>query len=316
MEFPDHGFELRHLAPQGVRRRVGPLGGEEADGAVAPVVLQILAGDGVFPGELELVELHDGKKLQTGDAQLLEVGDLLHHSQIGPGMLHPRMGTHGEAPHMGFVDDALPQRVIQRPVPLPVEIIVDDDALGHPGGVELGVEGKVPLRGVGVPAQGPVEPPAEIPRQRLGVGVQEDLVPVEAVAPFRVVGPVNPVLVEGAGSDPREKRVPDIPGAVQPGVEKNLLPGLPVLGTVEEEQRNRRGVTGENRELGSPRMRARPERQRLSGQHVPLHPKNLATAWMTNCGLSAWTQCPAPGTVTISARGKNLRASGRSSSRM
>ena len=48
-----------------------------------------------------------------------------------PGMGDPGRRAHGEASHVRLVDRAEAQGSRQRPVPLPVEIIVDDDALGH-----------------------------------------------------------------------------------------------------------------------------------------------------------------------------------------
>ena len=68
---PDHGLELLHLATRRGRAcAVLRVGGEEADGVVAPVVGEALVDQGGVVGEV--VHRH---QLDRGDPELLEVVD-------------------------------------------------------------------------------------------------------------------------------------------------------------------------------------------------------------------------------------------------
>src|SRR3954451_1139447 len=80
----------------------------------------------------------------------------------------------------------------------PGECRVDDDALGHSTRVVPSIK-----RQVGACAAGAISEmgiaPDEASRQFFGVGVDEELVRVEAEPAFRLVAAVNPITVEPSG---------------------------------------------------------------------------------------------------------------------
>ena len=74
------------------RDAVARVRGEEADRAVAPVVDAAAARRRAVPHDLGLVELEDRQQLDRGDAQLLEVRDLLDDAEKVPGCVTPEVG--------------------------------------------------------------------------------------------------------------------------------------------------------------------------------------------------------------------------------
>ncbi len=66
---------------------VAGVGGKEADGAVAPVVVELISV--VLAVVLHLVELEDGHKLHSVYAQLLKIWYLLPKALEGAGVRHP-----------------------------------------------------------------------------------------------------------------------------------------------------------------------------------------------------------------------------------
>ncbi len=126
----DQGLQLIDLHAELARGGVAGLGGEEAEGAVAPVVQQQCAVHGAGPAVLELVELVDRHQLDAVDAQLFQVGDLLADAGEGAGELDARRRVPGEAAHVHLVDDQVFDRRLERPVALPVEVVEDDAGRG------------------------------------------------------------------------------------------------------------------------------------------------------------------------------------------
>ena len=83
------------LLPPGRLRdlpRIGRLRREEGGGAVAPVVCQGFAGEGVEFLRFVFIELLDWEELDGGDAQLLEVRDLFDDAAEGARCLSPDEG--------------------------------------------------------------------------------------------------------------------------------------------------------------------------------------------------------------------------------
>ena len=115
----DHGLELLHLLAAGAAGGVAVVRGEEADGVVAPVVVQALVVQ-VAVGD----ELVHGHQLDGGDAQPLQVRDdgRVRQAQVGPALL---VGDDrvllGQPPDVRLVDDGLVVGGPRRPVQAPVE---------------------------------------------------------------------------------------------------------------------------------------------------------------------------------------------------
>ena len=142
----------------------------------------------------------DRHELDGGDAQVGQVLDDggVDQSRVGPPQLGGDLGVeHGQPPHVGLVDDRLVVGVARRPVVAPVEEGADDHAAGHVGGGVLGVAGPGVEHVVGVQGGGGLH----LPGDGLGVGVQEELGGVAAVAVVGVVGAGDPVAVVLPGVD-------------------------------------------------------------------------------------------------------------------
>ena len=103
---------------------VARVGGEEAVGAVAPEVRQ--TGLPHLLRDVLFVEGHHRHQLDMGDAEVLEVGDLLHQAGEGPGVRDPGRGMAGEAAHMQLVDHHPLRRDGQGLIAAPVVVVGQD----------------------------------------------------------------------------------------------------------------------------------------------------------------------------------------------
>src|SRR6185312_2254426 len=117
----------------------------------------------------------------------------------------------GKAAQMGLVDDrAIPGDGAAARLALPVEIGVDDDAFVHVRLAVALVESRV------VPAFHAVAEhcrmPLEVAEMAAGIGVEQQLMRVEAVAGGGLVGTVYAVAVNRAGPDAARIAVPHLVG--------------------------------------------------------------------------------------------------------
>ena len=177
----DHPLELAHLLAARAARRVRGVRREVADRAVAPVVRQALLVQEALVGDVV-----DRQQLDRGDAQALHVVQRLVGGQAGVRaaqvLAHGRV-AHGEAADVGLVDHRLVPGPARRGVALPVEALVDDHAARHRVGVVVVVELEVGgVAAVGHVGQHVRRVPADRPVDGLGVGVEQQLVRVEAMA--------------------------------------------------------------------------------------------------------------------------------------
>src|SRR5688572_24060883 len=173
-------------------RRVGGVArvrGEEADRVVAPIVRQIS-----LQQEIIIDERMNGQQLDGGDAECLDVGDdvLVREAAEGAALAlgHLRVPL-GVAAHVRLVDDgAVPGHGTPHLLALPVEVGVDDDAFGHEGRAVALIEGEI-----GLLVLQRVAEHRRIPGQaadvRARVGIEEQLVGVEAMALFGRVRAVH-----------------------------------------------------------------------------------------------------------------------------
>ena len=167
----------------------------------------------------------------------------------------------GEALDVGLVDDRVGERGARGLVALPVKEVVDDDGPGDGAGVVLVVELQVGVLGVletvgrDVGQHVGVVRPIHHAVDRLGVGVDQQLVGVEAVPLHRRVGPVHAIAVALPRPDPGQVAVPVVrPAGVD--VDRRL-----VALVVEQAQRDALGVLGEEAEVGPVAVPGGPERE-------------------------------------------------------
>jgi hypothetical protein len=98
--------------------------------------------------------------------------------------------------------------------------------------------------------------PAQVPVEGLGVGVDEQLVVVEPVPAFRIVGAVDPIAIELAGAHIREVAVPDL---VRVFRQRHPV-GLALAFRIEEAEFDLLGVRGEQREIDAAAVPGRAKR--------------------------------------------------------
>ncbi len=217
VQVADHRLELLHVgARRGEPRRAGArvpeVRGEEGDRVVAPVVAQPALHEGVV-----VDELMDRHELDRGDPEALQVRDgrRVRDRRVRAAHLLGDLGVQvGQALDVRLVDDGLVVRRAGRTVVVPVEERVHDDGLGHVlcrvvvvdlvGVVEVVAEQRL-VPGVGG-AQRAVD--------RLGVGVDQQLVRVAALPLLGVERAVDAVAVALPGDDAGQVAVPDEPVAL------------------------------------------------------------------------------------------------------
>src|SRR4051794_6061070 len=110
---------------------------------------------------------------------------------------------------VGLIDDRVFPRDRWSAVLPPRECRVNDDALGHSARVVPSIK-----RQVGACAAGAISEmgiaPDEAPRELFGIGVDEELVRVEAVSALGLVAAVNPIPIELSRRYIVQIAVPDV----------------------------------------------------------------------------------------------------------
>ena len=184
-----HALELAHLLAAAPGGRVLRVGGEVADRAVAPVVAQA-----PFEQERLVGDVVHGQQLDRGHAQVLEVGDRRLGGQpgVGPAQVLTDLGVgHGEALDVGLVDDGVGERDPWGTVALPQKASSITTDLGTAGESSSSSGSKsassLPVGDIGQHVG--VVAPVDHAFDRLGVGVDQQLVGVEAVTLVGLVGP-------------------------------------------------------------------------------------------------------------------------------
>src|SRR5258705_6483172 len=168
-----------------------------------------------------------------------------------------------------LVDEELFELEIGRCRPLPVEPIVDDDALRDDGGVVAAILNALTGTGLRIVGEQQVVGVAELPGHGLRVGIEKQFGVVESQAPFRAVLTANLVAVQLSGVDAFYECVPHEPVAL---LQTNDVRGIAVS-LVEEEQEHVRGVLGVQREVDAGRRRRRAQwvmRARGDGLRSPM----------------------------------------------
>ena len=251
---------LHHLLElaRGVRRRpvagVRGLRREERHRLVAPEVAQRLSGEEVAPRHVALLELGHRHQLDRRDAQLAQVRDLLDDAAEGTRVSDARARVAREPAHVHLVDHRVGERDVERVLVAPVELLVDD---ARAQALEAS------LRGVDL------APDVEA-GHRLPVRVDEELRAVEAEHVRRGVRlRRRPEGVLDARVDAFDEDVPDVAGLVVARVERQLEHRLALAGG-EEDERDRRRVAREDREVHAVAPHGRPVRQGVAAAHREL----------------------------------------------
>ena len=204
----------RHGGAEGVERivlRVARLRREKRQRVVAPVIHQLLLDQRAVVDQSV-----DRQQLDGGDAEPLEMLDHGRRRQAAIGAA--QIGRHvfallRQALDVRFIDDGVfPGDVRPRLAASPVEGFVDDDGLGHAARIVAPVEREVLARAAGAIGEMRIAPhqPAG---KALGVGIEQQLVGVEAMAVLGLIGPMNAIAVELSGRNVVQITVPDIFGA-------------------------------------------------------------------------------------------------------
>ena len=234
----DHRLELRDLLAALPGGGVVVVRGEEADRVVAPVVPQSPLD------QVSVVdELVHGQQLHRGHAELDQVVDRGRMGQPGVraalGLRDVRVAG-GEALDVDLVDDRLVELDVRRPVVAPVEVRVVHDRPGHERGAVVVVARVLVAERVGKAGRVPVD----LSLDGLGVGVDEQLGRVAALAVLGRPRPVDPVAVTLPGRDRRQVGVP--------AERVHLFEAEPFLAAlvVEQAQVDGLGHLGEQREVG------------------------------------------------------------------
>ena len=199
-----HGLELGDLGAEPRAARVLVVRGEEADGVVAPVVAQALVDQVAVVDEL--VDRHE---LERRDAQALEVLDDAVFGQCGvraAALGRNARVPHGQAAHVRLVDDGLVQRRVRPVIATPVEGHVGHHRARH----ERRAVVVVALARIAVHVVEARRVPAHLPLDRLGVGIEQQLVGVAALALGGIPRAVDPEAVAGACAQAGHVAVPAV----------------------------------------------------------------------------------------------------------
>ena len=122
------------------------------------------------------------------------------------------VAAHGQATQVGFIKDGLVPGSLGTLVIVPLVGRIDHHRLGHGRRAVAAVEGQIgALRADAVAIQG--IGPAYLSLHQLGVGVEQQLVMIEAVTMLGLIRTVRTKAVEAAGWKPRHVAVPDFAGA-------------------------------------------------------------------------------------------------------
>ena len=212
-------------------------------------------------------------ELDGGDAERVQVREhrLAGDSGVGAAQLLGHVGMHhGHAADVRLVDDGLVGRITRAPLPAPIERGVDHRAEGGERRAVALVEHEVGVRIPHLVAEQLIRP-FELPADRLGVRVEQQLVGIEAKPRVRIVRAVHAVAVQLVRSDAGEMKMPRAVGALA-----DANAGLVVAGAVEQAQLHRFGPLREQRKIHTLPVPGGASRKRQSG--------GLARSFALRCG--------------------------------
>jgi hypothetical protein len=241
VERPHHRFEFRKRL---ARRRLGgvfQMRREKVQRVVAPIISQ------PFFQQMAVVEMEmDRHQLDGRHAKIEQVLDdrLRGKPGIAAAFLFGNARvTHGHAADMSFVDERFMPGRAWRAVVAPGKRSIHHRAQRAECRAVTFVEGQV-IRADFVAKKGVI--PAHVPANRLGIGIEQHLVGIKAMAVLRIVRTMDPVAVELAGLQIGEVAVPD---HVCRFGQADLVRLLFRVGGVEQAQFHLRRMFGKDREI-------------------------------------------------------------------
>ena len=161
------------------------------------------------------------QQVHGGDAQALQVGDARVRGQAGVAAAL-RLGHAGvqlaEAAHMHFVQHAVRPGRGRRDITLPVELFVHHAGLQRQGAVVAKVHAQRVVVGLAAVRIAPLEVADHLAR----IGVEQQLVRVEALPVLRLPRPVGTQSVDEAGAGSGQVAMPDIAAACRQGQARGL----------------------------------------------------------------------------------------------
>ena len=203
MKAVDHALHLADAAPPQIAR----FGGEKADGLIAPVIAQPARHQKAVIDK----GLH-GQQFNGGDPQ---PDQMLQH-RIGAQPQHgaAQRGGHarmqgGQALDMRLVNHRVGQRGLGCRIFAPLKGRVDHNRFRHGKGAVAGVEGQVCARAAHLVAHQGIRP-AQPPLQRAGIGIDQQLVGVEAVPGLGLIGAMGAKAIKRARHQARHALMPDV----------------------------------------------------------------------------------------------------------
>ena len=123
----------------------------------------------------------------------------------------------GEALHMRLVDDRIGPADLRAAVIAPIGFGgIDDAAFRHEGRAVAGIEGEVLVFAFEIVAEDFL-PPFQLADELAGIGIDQQLVGIEAVTVRRIVSTVNPITVKRAGFQAGDIAMPDFVGELRQG---------------------------------------------------------------------------------------------------
>src|SRR5690606_25855174 len=161
-------------------------------------------------------------QLDGGDAETGEMFEdrVARHAEECPAQFFRNAGVaHRHAAYMGLVNDCFRPWPTDRGIARPVEVRVLHHALHREGGAVALVEGKVGRLVADAIAVKRVVP-RKFAGDLLGIGIEQQLVGIEPMPLFRLVGSMGAIAVERARFEARDIAGPDVSlplGQGQPG---------------------------------------------------------------------------------------------------
>src|SRR5690606_21772777 len=101
-----------------------------------------------------------------------------------------------------------------RTVPAPGKGVIDDHGLERATGIIAPVKREIAARAAHAVSEMCIAPD-RTPRDALGIGIEQQLVGIEAVSLPGVIGAMDPIPVELSGGNVRQEAMPDIVGPLR-----------------------------------------------------------------------------------------------------